>query len=145
MSASSMITPSILKALTAPDPATSISVPVSSNAQSRAALKRCCAAWKRAFDACMKDPDDDGDCVNEMFAAKEAGEAYCSAMPMLDGYQGIRDFIACTAHGILIGAIPQDRSGRLLYAAQVALTFLQQESRSSKPRTKKSSAKKPRK
>jgi hypothetical protein len=46
-------------------------------------------------------------------------------MPLLSGVDGVRDFIACTAHGILIGAIPPESSGQVLYAAQVALSFLQ--------------------
>jgi hypothetical protein len=45
-------------------------------------------------------------------------------MPMLAGYEGIRDFVACAAHGILIGAIPPERGGQLLYAAQVALNTM---------------------
>ena len=56
--------------------------------------------------------------------AEEGGTAYCGAMPMLASYEGIRDFVACAAHGILIGAIPAERSGQLLYAAQVALNVL---------------------
>jgi hypothetical protein len=65
-----------------------------------------------------------GDTYDKIFAAGPASEAYCNAMPMLVGYEGVRDFIACTAHGILIRAIPQDRAGQLLYAAQVALATL---------------------
>jgi hypothetical protein len=63
--------------------------------------------------------------IDRMLAAGPAGEAYCNAMPMLVGYEGVRDFLACAAHGILIGAIPQDRAGKLLYAAQVALGTFQ--------------------
>jgi hypothetical protein len=63
--------------------------------------------------------------IDRILAAGPAGEAYCNAMPMLVGYEGVRDFLACAAHGILIGAIPQDRAGKLLYAAQVALGTFQ--------------------
>ena len=45
--------------------------------------------------------------IDRMLAAGPAGEAYCNAMPMLVGYEGVRDFLACAAHGILIGAIPK--------------------------------------
>jgi hypothetical protein len=31
------------------------------------------------------------------FAAIQAGEAYRNAMPLLAGYEGVRDFIACTS------------------------------------------------
>ena len=89
----------------------------------KAALRRCCAAWQRAFDAYLattKNADD----IDKIFAYKEADEAYRNAMPMLVGYEGARDFIARASHGILIGAIPEDRAGQLLYAAQVALATL---------------------
>jgi hypothetical protein len=89
----------------------------------KAALRRCCAAWQRAFDAYMATRKGTG--IDRMLAAGPAGEAYCNAMPMLVGYEGVRDFLACAAHGILIGAIPQDRAGKLLYAAQVALGTFQ--------------------
>jgi hypothetical protein len=56
-------------------------------------------------------------------------------MPQLSGRESIRDFIACTAHGILIGAIPPQQSGQLLYAAQVALGSLQREPKPQKSET----------
>ena len=89
----------------------------------KTALRRCCAAWQRAYDAelaTVKRPDR-GDMT---VAAIHAGEFYRNAMPLLAGYEGIRDFIACLAHGILIGAIPAEISGRLIYAAQIALNSL---------------------
>jgi hypothetical protein len=88
----------------------------------KAALRRCCAAWQRAFDAYMATKK--GNNIDRIFATGPASEAYCNAMPMLVGYEGVRDFLACAAHGILIGAIPRDRAGQLLYAAQVALASL---------------------
>jgi hypothetical protein len=108
-------------------PATTLSPgpgPNSSNA--KAALRRCCAAWQRAFKACKDDPEYDD--KYDIHAAREAAKAYCNAMPLLAGYKGVRDFVACAAHGILIGAIPPEKSGQLLYAAQVALGSLQFES-----------------
>jgi len=93
--------------------------------QARAAIKRCCAAWQRAYDAYLdgtaKDEYDKSD------AARKAGFAYCRTMPPLAGYESIRDFIACAAHGILIEAIPEKRANQLLYAAQVALASLRYE------------------
>jgi hypothetical protein len=90
--------------------------------QTRAAIKRCCAAWQRAYDAYLEDPE----CAKkgEAFAAGNADKAYCGAMPPLADYQSIRDFIACAAHGMLIGAIYERRANKLLYAAQVALASL---------------------
>jgi hypothetical protein len=55
-------------------------------------------------------------------AEREAARAYRNAMPPLVGSRNIRDFIACTAHGMLIGAIDGDDGSRLLHAARVAST-----------------------
>jgi len=57
-------------------------------------------------------------------------------MPILASYEGIRDFIACVAHGILVNSIPEHKSKQLLYAAQVAISSL-----SRKPQTQKQPAK----
>jgi hypothetical protein len=89
------------------------------------ALKRCCAAWKRAYDAYLEGKD--GSEFTEVFAAHDAGPAFYKAMPPLVGYENIRDFIACVAHGILIEAISEKRANQLLYAAQVALLALNYE------------------
>jgi len=48
-------------------------------------------------------------------------QAYKDAMPDLCGYESIRDFIACTTHGMLIGVIDPMRAAKFLYAAQVAI------------------------
>jgi hypothetical protein len=90
--------------------------------QGRIAIKRCCAAWKRAYDAYLEGKD--GSSTTRIFAAHGANPAYCKAMPPLVGYENIRDFIACAAHGILINAIPEKRANQLLYAAQIALVSL---------------------
>ncbi|HTW78505.1 MAG TPA: hypothetical protein VME23_03060 [Terracidiphilus sp.] len=42
-------------------------------------------------------------------------------MPALTSREGIRAFIACVARGVVIEAIRENTSSRLLYAAQVAL------------------------
>ena len=91
----------------------------------RIAIKRCCAAWKRAYDAYMEGKD--GSQMTMYFAADDAGPAFCKAMPPLVGYENICDFIACAAHGILINAIPEKRANQLLYAAQIALASLNYE------------------
>jgi hypothetical protein len=98
--------------------------------QARKAIKRCTAAWQRAFDAYLEGTD--GDSTAQIFAAHNAGPAYCKAMPPLAGYESIRDFVACAAHGILINAIPEKRANQLLYAAQVALATLYREPKSRK-------------
>ena len=53
-------------------------------------------------------------------------------MPDLSGYQDIRDFIACVAHGMLIGAIDAIEGPKLLYAAQVASGVLRHEPKEQK-------------
>jgi len=90
----------------------------------KAALRRCCAAWQRAFDAFMEQCKGDNDHIDKIFAAKDASVAYCNAMPMLAGQDGVRDFLACVAHGILIGAIPKEKSSQLLHAARVTLASI---------------------
>lgn len=53
-----------------------------------------------------------------------AASAYRKAMPELSSYYNIRDFIACTAHGMALRAIDTVEGSKLLYAAQVALGAL---------------------
>jgi len=69
--------------------------------------------------------------MESTWAARDASVAYRNAMPLLAGYEGARDFVACVAHGILIGAIPENKAGQLLYAAQVALATIPHERKSS--------------
>ena len=95
--------------------------------QTKAALKHCNTAWRRAYKAALKRTE--GDDIEKAFATGVAGEAYCFAMPLLSGYQGIRDFIACTANGMLIGAIPAKKGGQFLHAAELALAALNRESK----------------
>ncbi len=59
-------------------------------------------------------------------AERCAGIAFRLALPPLSGYQNICDFIACVGYGILLGAIKEKNSGKLLYAAQVALAAIPQ-------------------
>jgi hypothetical protein len=54
----------------------------------KAAVRRCCAAWQRAFDAYME--KNAAKSAASLFATNEAGEAYRNAMPMLAGCEGIR-------------------------------------------------------
>ena len=66
-------------------------------------------------------------------------------MPLLAGYENIRDFIACLAHGILIDAIPRDKGGQLLYAAQVAMAVIQRDQKpaQTEPRAPQTEAQNP--
>jgi hypothetical protein len=83
-------------------------------AETNAAVSRCCDAWSRSF----KTPSQRREPVGPVLV--DARRAYCQAMPPLVGYQNIRDFIACVAQGLLLGAISEAQCSRLLYAAQVA-------------------------
>jgi hypothetical protein len=99
----------------------------------RPAVRKCGAAYRRAFNAYMETADEKDPHWAKSHAADKGKLAFREAMPVLSSFEGIRDFIACTAHGILMGAIPQEQSGHLLYAAQVALATLQREPKPRKP------------
>ena len=60
-------------------------------------------------------------------AARDAAAAYRSAMPSLSGQENIRDFVACVAHGMLLGTIEGKNATKLLYAAQVALSAIRRQ------------------
>ena len=111
--------------------ATPLPAIVPNSKYARAAIKRCMTAWQRVFDASMAemaaDPEIDDHYFDDVGAAFDASPAYCKALPALVGQDGIRDFIACVAQGILIKAIPEKRANQLLYAAQVALASLNSE------------------
>jgi hypothetical protein len=91
------------------------------------AIARCSDAWISRYQAEMSKSKDD------VLSAHRADASYRDAMPPLLDYEGIRDFIACTAHGMLIGAIPPQDGARLLYAAQVALATLHCQPRELRP------------
>lgn len=124
MTESTLMERALSLALDNPEPPTALPASPAISESTQAALRKCRAAWQRAFNACLRDCEGEPDSVDRALAAKEAGKAYSGAMPLLAGPDGIRDFIACAAHGILIGAIPPDRSGQVLYAAQIALSLL---------------------
>lgn len=116
-----------LVAVPMPSPLAIVQSPVAASKAStaKAALRRCCAAWQRAHDANLR--------TGDFIAAKQASAAYCKAMPVLEGEDGLRDFVACAAHGIVIGAIPEKKGGQLFYAAQIALAALRSRRKPSGP------------
>jgi hypothetical protein len=81
-------------------------------------IARCYSEWQRVYKAEMAKGE------HWVLASKSAGLAYRKAMPLLTGQENIPDFVACVAHGMLIGAIEGKSSTNLLYAAQVALSTL---------------------
>jgi|GEM_PF-3583067 len=109
-----------------PTSATARTVDKSNPSFSNPAVAHCFKAWKKAFRAQIN--ADEG----EFTAFLRAGETYRAAMPPLSTTDGCLDFIACVAQGILLGAISEKDSGKLLYAAQVALAATNNEHNSRK-------------
>jgi hypothetical protein len=93
-----------------------------------AAIAHCRAAYLKAHDAYVRTHGGPGKLLNCFFGREHGGKAYCKVMPELSSRENIRAFIACVADGVLIEAILAKNSGRLLYAAQVALAALPRES-----------------
>jgi broad specificity phosphatase PhoE len=84
--------------------------------QENPAVARCYSEWQRVYRA----EKDKGEFWTD--AAKAANRAYRKVMPSLSGQENIRNFVACVAHGMLLGAIEGKDGTKLLYAAQVALS-----------------------
>jgi hypothetical protein len=99
------------------------------HAAANPAVARCCEAFNRTYKANIAIGQ------TRPAAIDSAAVAFREAMPPLVGHENIRDFIACVAQGILLGAIESSKSSKLLYAAQVALS-----SSLKQPATQKSSA-----
>jgi hypothetical protein len=78
------------------------------------AIALCAMAWQVAYLKVYKDK-------SRYFSEKAAAKAFRGAMPPLCGKENIANFVTCVSYGILIGAIKPDESGKLLYAAQVAI------------------------
>jgi hypothetical protein len=90
------------------------------------AIARCRDAYVRAYQAAKNKGK------GNVFAELDAEKAYRKALPPLSGHQNICDFIACIAHGMLIGTIDGADGARLLYAAQVAHTTIRSQPASPK-------------
>lgn len=58
--------------------------------------------------------------TDHIIAFERAGKAYRRTIPALIGYRGVRNFIACVAHGVVIGVITPKESAALLHAARIA-------------------------
>jgi len=90
------------------------------------AVQRCCEEWRRVYRSAYRGDHD------EWRASDRAGDAFCAALPPLTSRQNCRDFIACIAYGIMIKAIAEKDGGKLLYAAQVALSSFANERKTQK-------------
>lgn len=94
------------------------------------AIARCLNAWASAYKLEKAKNND------HFEAVRKGNHSYHKVMPRLSGYENIRDFIACVAHGMLVGAIDGDDGTRLLYAAQVALGAVRRQPMPEKPAKK---------
>src|ERR1700760_4563432 len=90
--------------------------PDSSPAIENTAIAHCCEVWELTRRQALNTGS------SMVFARVAAHRAYQKALPPLAGQENIQNFIACVAHGMLIGAFLSEDGARLLYAAQVALT-----------------------
>lgn len=97
--------------------------PQISPAHSNPAVARCCAAWDQVYKQARAQGKGD------LFSGMDAGKAFRLNLPALDSVEAVRDFIACVAQGILLGAITGADGSRLVYAAQVANTSLRRRNR----------------
>jgi hypothetical protein len=90
-------------------------LPHSSPALENAAVAHCCEVWERTRLQARE-------AGNSVVVSRVAGhKAFQKSLPPLTGRENIQNFIACVAHGMLIGAILSQDGTRLLYAAQVAM------------------------
>ena len=92
------------------------------------AVQRCIRAWTEALDSAKSQGK------SELTSADFAAEAYRLAMPALISEEAIAEFIACTAHGIIVGAFEDRQGSQLLYAAQVASAAFDRARKSQKQR-----------
>ena len=85
------------------------------------AVALCCKAWKRAYRAKYRATD------SEWEASDKAAAEFRAALPPFTTVNDCRDFITCVTFGILIKAIAEKDGGKLLYAAQIALSSFRNE------------------
>ena len=92
-------------------------------------VERCSRAWVQFMCKARLEG------LPETIAVSQAQNAFRLAMPPLIGSRNVRHFIACTAYGMLLGAIDQKDASRLLYAAQVALASIAVQNQEKKQRS----------
>jgi len=100
----------------------------STQPETSAAVQRCLEAFNRVYRPLLAKGN------YECIASRDAGPAYRAAMPQLTSASSVRDFIACTAQGLLVGAIDEKHAARLLYAAQVASGAFNRQAKDTKPK-----------
>lgn len=91
-----------------------VAPPDTSPALKNPAVAHCCEVWESTRCQSLK-------AGSSVVIARVAGhKAYQKSLPPLIGLENIQNFIACVAHGMLVGAILSADGARLLYAAQIA-------------------------
>jgi len=108
-----------------------------SRSVSNLAITRCCKAWNQVFRA------NKAMGANPVSCYIRANEAYRATMPPLTDDKNIRNFIACTAFGMMTGPVDILLGPKLLYAAQVATSMYR--SKSAQKNTASKSARKTKK
>jgi hypothetical protein len=79
-----------------------------------AAIDLCCDVWTQRYQA------ERAKGRGTVSSGIRANEAYRTAMPPLDNKTNIRDFIACTTYGIMIGVICLPTGALLIQSARAA-------------------------
>jgi hypothetical protein len=103
----------------------------SAKSSTAAAVQRCREAYHEARDRFIEEnggPEE----ASEYLAEQKAAEAFRNALPPLSSRQNVIDFIACVARGVLVEAIPDNTSSRLIYAALAVLRALPPEPKAEK-------------
>jgi hypothetical protein len=96
-------------------------------AHENSVVARCARAWVLFYsEAILKKGASDAS------ARAYARQGYLLTMPPLTGSRNIRDFIACTTHGMVLGVLDSKEATKFLYAAQVAHTTRRIKSKSKK-------------
>ena len=81
-------------------------------------VQRCCEARNRVLADCK------GLAISDYTASCMGSEAFVAAMPDLTTIQEIKDYAACIAHGVVIGAVDGKQAPKLLSAAKLVLSAL---------------------
>jgi hypothetical protein len=84
-------------------------------------IVRCMKAWNYAYRKEAENLDDD---ESDYPAHKAGNEAYLLAMPHLDGYSNICDFIACVSFASMTDIITHNEAEHYLAHARIALAAI---------------------
>lgn len=119
-----------------PDPETDPQTPEESASDPTLdAVNVCRDAYFDAYSACCDSHGGPGK-ASTYLREKDGAKAFRDSLPTLSSRRNILNFIACVAEGVLLEAIPENTSSKLIYAAQAALGALPREPKPQK-KTKK--------